>query len=51
MRRVAAALLLAAFAGAVLACGKYGPPVRVEKSDAPAASEKSESEKKNEAAQ
>ena len=42
MRRVAAALLLAAFAGAVLACGKYGPPVRVEKS---------ESEKKNEAAQ
>jgi predicted small lipoprotein YifL len=48
VRRAAAALLLVALAGAVSACGKYGPPLRAEKSDAPAASE---SEKKSEASQ
>ena len=37
MRREAAALLLAAFAA--LACGKYGPPLRGDRSDAPAPSE------------
>lgn len=48
MKRTAAELLLAAVACAFLACGKYGPPVRADKSDAPATSE---SEQKDEAAQ
>ena len=39
MRRSLAMLLLTACACAALACGKYGPPVRGDRKDAPAQSE------------
>jgi hypothetical protein len=44
VRRLAAILLLAGCAGAALACGKYGPPVRSDRKDAPAQSEEQKSE-------
>jgi cytochrome c-type biogenesis protein CcmH/NrfG len=39
MRRAATLLLLAMCAGAALACGKYGPPVRAEQKPATTPSE------------
>jgi predicted small lipoprotein YifL len=44
VRRAAAWLLLASWVCAVLACGKYGPPVRADQKDRPSTSAEPESD-------